>query len=328
MFTIGSTKAPVFRGSGGVLQGVAVPKAQTNGIEIAYEEQGEGEPLLLINGIGLQLVQWPDQFCEMLVERGFRVIRCDHRDVGLSTWLRDQRAPDPRLSVARRMMGRPIDAPYKLEDMADDMVGLLDALGIDAAHVTGMSMGGMIAQTMAIHHPERVQTLTSIMSTTGTIAHSYMTPRAMRVMFTPPPKDREGFIEFKVRFFRTTGGSGFAMDEKEIREHAAQAYDRAGPNISGFIRHMTAILSSGSREKALRSVRIPTMVIHGTEDPVVPPIGGRATARAIPDAELRMVRDMGHDLPPAILPTIVDDITRTALRAPLSTPSKAPRAAS
>jgi pimeloyl-ACP methyl ester carboxylesterase len=284
--------------------------ARVNGVEIAYERLGDpdGQPLLLVMGLGMQLIHWDTELCQMLVERGFHVIRFDNRDVGHSSKI-DAPVPDAR----RAMIGLRVDAPYLLSDMAADAVGLLDHLGIEAAHVVGASMGGMIAQTIAIEHPERVLSLTSIMSTTGERRAGRPKLRVWGVLVRRAPRDEQGFIEHFVRVFKMIGSRGFPFDEQRIRAEAAATYQR-DHDTAGTGRQLAAILASGDRTERLRSVRVPTTVFHGRDDPLVPFRGGRATAEAIPDAQLIAIPGMGHDLPQAIWPQLVDAIAETAAR--------------
>ncbi len=289
-----------------------MPRARSNGIEIEYETIGEGEPLLLIMGLGAQLVLWPNEFCERLADRGFRVIRFDNRDVGLSTKLHDMEKPRVKRLIVRALLGLPIEAPYTLLDMADDTTGLLDALELRDAHVVGVSMGGMIAQTMSIVHQSRVRSMTSIMSGPGNrLTVLGGKPSAMLTLLKRPPKTREEAVEREIEFFTTCGGSGYEPDLDLLREQAERAWDR-GPNPPGFARHIAAILSTGDRTAALRFVRAPTLVIHGDEDALIRPVAGRATARAIPGASLRMMPGMGHALPRGLWPRIIDEIATHA----------------
>jgi pimeloyl-ACP methyl ester carboxylesterase len=238
------------------------------------------------------MIGWPDAFCEALDARGVHVIRFDNRDIGLSSHLTDARAPD--LGAAFR--GDTSSASYTLSDMAADTIGLLDGLGLESAHVVGASMGGMIGQTLAIEHPTRVRSLTSIMSTTGEPAVGQPTQAALAVLLSPPAAGREQAIERTVNIVRVIGSPGFEIDEAELRLRTGLAYDRAYDPL-GVARQLLAIAASGDRTTALRSVAIPTLVMHGVEDPLVNVSGGRATARAIPGAELVLFDGMGHDLP-------------------------------
>ena len=285
--------------------------ARVNGMEIAYERMGDpsNPPLLLVMGLGMQLIHWDLELCEMFVDRGFHVIRFDNRDVGHSTKIA---APVP--DVRRAMLGLHVDAPYLLGDMADDAAGLLDHLGIQAAHIVGASMGGMIGQTLAIKHPERVLSLTSIMSTTGQRNVGRPKLRVWSVLVRRAPRQKQGFVDHFVRVFKMIGSRGFAFDEARIRELASATYER-DHDAAGTGRQLAAILASGDRTAGLRSVRVPTTVIHGRDDPLVPFRGGRATAEAIPDARLIAIPGMGHDLPREVWPQVVDAVAETAGRA-------------
>jgi pimeloyl-ACP methyl ester carboxylesterase len=285
--------------------------APANGIELAYQEMGDpaGEPLLLVMGLATQMIAWDEGFCGMLVERGFRVIRFDNRDIGRSTKLAAAGVPS-RFDV---MSGRRSTAPYLLRDMAADSFGLMDELGIESAHIAGASMGGMIVQTMAIEQPERVRSLVSIMSTTGSRWTGMPSWKAMGVLLGRPPRGREAAIERAVKTFAVIGSPGYPFDEERLRDVAGRSYDR-GHSAAGVSRQLHAISASGDRTQALRGVRVPATVIHGKSDPLVRPAGGRATARAIPGARLKMIDGMGHDLPRALWPTFVDEIADTAAR--------------
>jgi pimeloyl-ACP methyl ester carboxylesterase len=289
-----------------------------NGIEIAYETIGDpsNPPLLLVMGLGMQLIHWDLELCEQLAERGFYVIRFDNRDAGHSTKI-DAPVPD----IRRAMLGLRVEAPYRLSDMAGDAFGLLDQLGIEATHVVGASMGGMIAQTMAIERPERVQSLVSIMSTTGNRRVGTPKLRVWGVLMRQAPRDRDAYIERFVRVFRAIGSPGFPLDEERIRELAAETYER-GHEVAGTGRQLAAIMASGDRTPRLRSLDVPTTVIHGRADPLVPFRAGRATARAIPGARLIPIKGMGHDLPREVWDTIVDAVVETSqLRQPSAVPT-------
>jgi pimeloyl-ACP methyl ester carboxylesterase len=287
-----------------------MPNARANGIDIEYEVFGKrtDRPLLLIMGLGAQMILWDEEFCAQLAARGHRVIRFDNRDVGRSTQFDQCGVPDVMAVMGRVMMRLPVEAPYTLRDMAADAVGLLDALDIDSAHVVGASMGGMIAQAVAIDHPSRTRTLTSIMSSTGNADLPPARPEAMAALLTPPPLDRAGSIERAVQVFRVIGSPGFPFDEAHIRSVGARAYDR-GINPAGTVRQLVAILASGSRKEALGSVTVPTLVIHGADDPLVPVDAGIDTADAVPGAERMIIEGMGHDLPRPLWPRIIDAIS-------------------
>jgi pimeloyl-ACP methyl ester carboxylesterase len=290
---------------------MAEERAPANGIEIAYETIGDpSDPaLLLVMGLGMQLIHWDRELCEQLAERGFRVIRFDNRDAGRSTQID---APVP--NVVRAMAGLKIDAPYLLDDMADDAFGLLDHLGIEAAHVVGASMGGMIAQAMAIQRPERVLSLTSIMSTTGERRVGRPKLRVWSVLTRRAPQEKDAYVEHFLRVFRMIGSKGFPFDEDRFREVAAASYER-GHQPAGTGRQLAAIMASGDRTDRLQELRLSTTVIHGRGDLLVPFRGGRATARAIPGARLIAVPGMGHDMPREVWPQLVDAIADTAARA-------------
>ena len=289
-----------------------MPTVNVDDIEICYESYGpdDAPPLLLVMGLGAQMTLWTPGFVSELLERGFRVIRFDNRDVGLSTKT-DGSPPDVMALYAQAMAGQPVDAPYTLSTMAADAVGLLDALDIGAAHVVGASMGGMIAQMIAIEHPDRVLSLTSIMSTTGASDMGQPDPEAMMALLTPPPTDREGAIASTVETSRIIGGSLF--DEADARARAAEAYDRCF-HPAGAAFQIAAIAATGDRTERLRDVQVPTLVIHGREDSLVTLSGGEATAAAVPGADLLVLGQMGHDIPRVYWPQIADAIFGIAVR--------------
>jgi pimeloyl-ACP methyl ester carboxylesterase len=272
------------------------------GVELAYVQAGDpaGIPLLLVAGLSMQLHSWPDEFCALLTDRGYRVIRFDNRDRGRSTHF-DFPPPSPLAMMARRWHPR----QYTLADMAADTAGLLDALGIAAAHVAGASMGGMIAQTVAAAYPERVRSLTSIMSTTGAPRVGRPALSTWRIMFSRPARDRGEAMDHAVRVFRHIGSAGYPFDEPGIRELAGRAWDR-DPTSAGTGRQLAAIIKSGDRTGALRTVTAPTLVIHGDHDLMVHPSGGAATVQAIPGARLETINGMGHDLPRDVWPRIAE----------------------
>ena len=281
------------------------------GIRLCYETFGDpaDPPLLLIMGLATQMVAWHEDFCSKLVDEGFHVIRFDNRDIGRSTHL--DGAPTPTL---RQLLVRRPPAAYRLEDMAGDTAGLLDALGIAAAHVVGVSMGGMIAQTLAATRPERVLSLASIMSTTGGRLVGQPQLRVMPIFLKQAPRERDAFIEHTETLFKTIGSSGIQRDDAELREVAGLMYDR-GLDPNGSARQLAAIIASGNRTPALRRITAPTVVIHGTADRLVRPSGGRATAKAIAGSKLVKVEGMGHDLPRAAWDQIIAAIVENARRA-------------
>ena len=285
--------------------------AQVGDLEIAYETFGDpADPaLLLIMGLGMQMTGWDPELCGLLADEGFHVIRFDTRDVGHSTKIRDER----RVRASGVLLGSKRTAAYGLEDMADDAVGLLDALEIEAAHVVGASLGGMIAQLVAIRHPGRVLSLASIMSGPGDRWNRMPRLRVLGTFLSPTPRDREANVERAVKMFRLIGSPDYPTDEARLRERAGASYDRSYYPL-GVSRQLQAVTSSSSRKRALANLRVPTVVIHGAEDPLAPPRGGRATAKAIPGAELLEIPGMGHDLPRQLWPRIVEAIVRNARR--------------
>jgi pimeloyl-ACP methyl ester carboxylesterase len=281
-------------------------------IDIAYETFGDpSQPaLLLVMGLATQMIAWHDDFCAELAGHGFHVVRFDNRDVGRSSAMRDLPAPTLR-QLALRSKGA---AAYSLSDMAGDAVGLLDRLGIGRAHVVGASMGGMIAQTIAIEHPDRVLSLASIMSNTGARWSGQPKLATYRVLLGTPPREREKYVDHVLKVYRVIGSPDLERDEDDLRRLAARSYDR-GLNPAGSGRQLAAIIASGDRTERLGSVSVPTVVIHGTRDRLVSPSGGRATAKAIPGARLVKVEGMGHDLPRAAWPQVIGAITENAARA-------------
>jgi len=283
------------------------------GIDIAYQRFGNPDaPLaLLIMGIAGQSINWPDAFCQRLVERGLQVIRFDNRDAGLSTHMTGAPAPD----LAAALAGDFRSASYTLSDMAADAVGLLDALGFEKAHVVGASMGSFLAQTMAIEHPERVRSLTSMMSTTGNLSVGQASPEALREVFGGPRAvTREEVIEKMLRAVRAVGSPGYPADEKEVAEGAGRAYDRSY-DPAGAARQGIATIASGDRTERLRRLKVPTLVIHGLADRMCDVSGGRATAEAIPGAELVLIEGMGHNLPPGLRRPLAESIAEFVWRA-------------
>jgi pimeloyl-ACP methyl ester carboxylesterase len=291
---------------------MAEQTSRVGDIDIAYETFGDpSDPaLLLVMGLATQMIAWHDDFCAELAERGFFVIRFDNRDVGRSTAMRDLPVPTMRQLVLRDRKA----AGYTLSDMAADAIGLLDHLGIEKAHVVGASMGGMIAQTIAIEHPDRVLSLASIMSNTGSRWTGQPRLATYRVLLGVPPKERDAYIEHVVAMYRVIGSKGFDRDEDDLRRMAGLAYDR-GRNPAGSGRQLAAIIASGDRTEKLRALDVPTVVVHGTVDRLVSPSGGRATAKAIPGARFVPIAGMGHDLPRGTWPQIIRAITENAARA-------------
>ena len=294
-----------------------MPRAQTNGIELEYETFGDPTKpaMLLIMGLGVQMLGWDERFCNLLADRGFFVIRFDNRDVGLSTHTEGP-IPNPLQLMAQDYSS----ATYTLDDMADDTAGLLDELGIAAAHVAGASMGGMIGQTLAAKHPDRVLSLASIMSSTGNSEVGQPQPEAITALITPMPGDRDGYVDAAMRAFSVIGSPGYPPDEERLRDLIGRSYDRSYDPI-GFLRQLAAIMASGDRTEALRSIKAPTVVIHGEDDPLIVKSGGEATAAAIPGAKLVTIPGMGHDLPPELWPQFIDEIVENAERAAVGGPA-------
>ena len=289
-----------------------------SGIDICYETFGRpSDPaVLLVMGLGGPMGWWPTEFCEQLAERGFFVIRYDNRDTGRSTKLRQHRVT--RSDVVRAFLNLPgrgrVTAPYTLSDMAGDAVGLLDHLGLERAHLVGVSMGGMIAQLIAIEHPERALSLTSIMSTTGKRTVGYQHPKIIPVMLSSAGRTRDSYAERSLRGSKIIGSPAFPSDEDAARERAYETFDR-GWTASGVNRQMLAVLTAPDRTAALRRLDLPTTVIHGLNDPLVHRSGGKATAAAIPGAEHLEIAGLAHDLPAQLFATYIDAIARTAARA-------------
>ena len=282
-----------------------------NGITIEYESLGDpaAPPILLVMGLGMQLIAWPESFCQGLVDRGFRVIRFDNRDCGHSSKIHVRRQPNIVAALAAAWLRLPVRAPYTLDAMAADTVGLLDALGVPRAHIVGLSMGGMIAQVAAAGYPDRVLSLTSIMSSSGSRKVSQPRPDAKRALLSKPsdPDDPESVIEHLAGVFGVFGSPAFPTDRHELRERITRSV-RRGYHPAGVTRQLVAIIASGDRRRLLRKIAAPTLVIHGAEDPLVPVEAGRDTARHIDGAKLMVIEGMGHDLAPGLLPILVEAI--------------------
>lgn len=284
-----------------------MPHIKANGLDIFYDEFGDpnAPALLLIMGLGTQMVAWPESFCRDLAGQGFRVIRFDNRDIGLSQKMEGS----PRYSVPFAMfkswLGLKVRSPYTLEDMAADAVGLLDALGIRKAHIVGASMGGMIAQVVAAKYPDRCRSLVSIMSTSGARNLPGPTREAFAPMREKRPAvtDREGTIQFGMRALRAIGSPGYPASDEDLRTAISASVDRS-VYPTGFIRQLLAIMAHGSRTEMLKTIRVPTLVLHGEADPLVPVEGGRDTARLIPGAAIKTFPGWGHDLPKPLLPQL------------------------
>jgi pimeloyl-ACP methyl ester carboxylesterase len=283
------------------------------GVELCYRTYGDptAEPMLLLMGLGSPLTWWDPDLCSMLARRGYFVITPDNRDVGRSTKVGGRVT---RSMLFRAFTGLPVKAPYSMDDLARDGFALLDHLHIERAHVVGVSMGGMIAQTMAVLEPTRVRSLTSIMSTTGRRIVGWQHPRLFPVLLTPVRPGPDAYADSSVGMWRLIGSPGYPRSEQDTRDIAHATFDR-GISRGGTLRQMMAILTQPDRSRGLRDLRIPTVVIHGLADKMVHVSGGRATAAAVPGAELVLVEGMGHDLPPELFATFADAIDRTARRA-------------
>lgn len=290
-----------------------MPTVCSNGIELAYEARGEGEPLVLVSGIGMQMVVWPEGFVGGLVARGFRVVVFDNRDVGMSTKLAALGVPPVRRLLARRILGLSVAAPYTLFDMASDVAGLLDALGIERAHVVGASLGGMVAQAMAIAHGGRMKSLVSMMSHPNRRLLTAGLPHATLRLLKHPGRTRAEVVANQVAFFRTAGSTRFDRDERALAERLGRAYDRSH-DPRGFARQLAAVLATGDLTGRLGGVRVPTLVLHGSVDPIFRPAAARETADAVPGAQLRIVEGWGHDLAEGVWPVLVDAIASFAGR--------------
>jgi pimeloyl-ACP methyl ester carboxylesterase len=285
--------------------------ASVDGIDLCYQELGDpdGEPMLLVMGLGTQLVHWDEGFCELLGNEGYRVIRFDNRDAGRSTKL-DGRPPN-RLAM---LMGIRRSLAYTLGDLADDAAGLIEALGHDSAHVVGVSMGSMIAQVMGYRRPERVRSLGLMMTGSGKPIASIPRLRALGTLLSSAPRDRDAYGDYVVRIFKVIGSKRYPAGDERVRAHALAAFDR-GLNLAGTARQLHAITAAGNRTRKLRDVRAPTVVIHGSDDPLVRPVAGRSVANAIPGARFVMVPDMAHDMPPALWPLLAGELVANAERA-------------
>ena len=291
-----------------------MPQITANGLAIEYDERGNhGDPaILLIMGLGAQMLLWPEAFCDMLAEQGFRVIRYDNRDVGLSQKFDGAAVPEVKDIIAGLMAGKPLAVPYLVDDMAADAVGVLDALGIGKAHFVGASMGGMIAQVVAAKYPERALSLISIMSTSGRFGLPPGKPEAMeKLLVRPAGADRQSIVDHAVMLAEVIGSPAYPVPEKQLRAFAERSYDRSF-YPEGMPRQYAAILSSGSREALLPGIAAPTLVIHGDVDPLLPVEHGHDTARLVPGAAIEVIEGMGHNLPPQLNLRLTTLISRHA----------------
>lgn len=293
-----------------------MPKAIFNNIEIEYETFGDpsGNPLLLISGLGAQMITYLPEFCELFVKEGFYIIRFDNRDVGLSTKFDEKGVPNVFEAVMKTRSKQPFDPPYHLEDMADDAVGLLDFLKIEKAHILGASLGSMIAQVVAYRHPSRVSSLILIMGTTSNPDLPEGKPEAIQLLMTPMPAERKSYVEESVKRGKVLYGSGFPYDEDLRQKLAEEAFDRCF-YPDGQIRQLVAGLANGDRRERIKKIKVPSLVIHGEEDPLFPVECGIDLSESIPGAELLTINGMGHSLPPETWLRIVKSVVNIAARA-------------
>ncbi len=289
----------------------------SNGIEIELDDQGPpgGEPLLLIMGLGMQLVAWPDELVQQLVSRGFRVLRIDNRDAGLSSQFDHLGVPNLAWAAMRHALRLPVNAPYRIADMAADTLGVLDALGIAKVHVCGASMGGMIAQHLAAQHPERVKSLTLIMTTTGARRLPQASAQVrLALLSRPAGRDEAAIVAHLTRIVTLIGSPAYPAAPERLRERLQLSVRRAW-RPAGTARQLAAIVADGDRSALVQSIRVPTRVIHGDADPLVPVASGHDLAARIPSAVADIVPGMGHDLPQQLLPRIAEGIAANAARA-------------
>ncbi len=293
-----------------------MPNVTANGIQIEYDTFGDRSlpALLLVAGNGAQLLFWDVEFCQLLMNKGYFVIRFDNRDAGLSTKFDEAGIPDFPAAIKALMEGKPVESAYSLDDMADDAVGLLDALGIEKAHICGASMGGMIAQVIAYRHQTRVLSLTSIMSTTGNPDLPQAKPETIAAVLAPAPEGRKAFVEHMMNVWRSIWSPGFPFEENRARTFIEESYDRSYCP-QGAVRQNIALIANDDRTESLSSLRIPTLVIHGVDDPLIPVEAGKDTARVIPGARLLMINGMGHDMPKGVWAQIADAISKHAVQA-------------
>ncbi|TNE50306.1 MAG: alpha/beta hydrolase [Deltaproteobacteria bacterium] len=295
-----------------------MPKVKANDIELEYETFGrEGHPaIVLIMGLSMQMTSWPDEFCQGLADQGFYVVRFDNRDIGLSEKMHNQTAPGPIKITLRRLLRMQTQVPYTLYDMAKDTEGLMDALSIDQAHVVGVSMGGMIGQTLAATQPNRVLSLTSIMSSTGSLLWTRPKPKVLRHMLLKRPKSssEEDYLAYALDLWALLESPAYPVPQEKLRERILNSYRRSY-YPQGFLRQIAAISATGNRSGLLKKIQSPTLVIHGTDDNMIPIRGGKQTARLIPGARFHAIQGMGHNLPPGLLPQLTDLIVNHAHQA-------------
>ena len=293
-----------------------MPNVTANGIQIEYDTFGDisSPAILLIAGNGAQIYFWDVEFCELLVKKGYFVIRFDNRDTGLSTKYDEAGIPDFPAAIKALMEGKPVESAYSLDDMADDAVGLLNALGIEKAHICGASMGGMIAQVIAYRHPKHVLSLTSIMSTTGNPDLPQGKPDALAAVLAPAPAEREAYVEHMMNVWRKIWSPGFPFEETRARTFIEKSYDRSY-YPQGAVRQNIALIANGDRRPSLSTIAVPTLVIHGADDPLIAVEGGKDTARIIQGSKLLIINGMGHDMPKGVWVKIVTAISQHTMQA-------------
>jgi pimeloyl-ACP methyl ester carboxylesterase len=288
-------------------------QVRANGLSLEVEDSGpagDREPVLLVMGLGMQLTAWPQSLVDALVAAGHRVIRFDNRDIGLSTWLDHLGTPNLLWETMKLRMGLPVRTPYTMADLAADGFGVLDALGVASAHVVGASMGGMVAQRMALAAPERVRTLTSIMSSSGARRLPGPQSRVLQVMLSRPKDHSEPVVlAHYVRLFQAIGSPGYPEAVEVLRQRILDSVRRGGYHPAGSARQLAAIAADTTRAEALRDIRVPTLVVHGVADPLVPLACGEDTARRVPGAQLVTIPGMGHDLPPGVVERLLPPLT-------------------
>ena len=293
-----------------------MPNVTANGIQIEYDTFGDSScpALLLVAGGGAQMIFWDVEFCELLAKKGYFVIRFDNRDSGFSTKFEEAGIPDFQGVIKAAMEGKPVESAYSLDDMADDAVGLLNALGIEKAHICGVSMGGMIAQVISYRHPKHVLSLTSIMSSTGNPDLPQAKPETIAAVLAPAPEERGAYVEHNMNIWRKIWSPGFPFEEKRARTFLENSYDRSY-YPQGMARQNIALIANGDRRPSLSSLKVPTLAIHGADDPLIPVEGGKDTARMIPGASLLIIHGMGHDMPKGVWAEMVDAISNHTVQA-------------
>ena len=298
---------------GDIIEHHVAQQVSANSLQITYDSFGNptDPAMILIMGLGTQMIHWSDQFCQLLASNKFSVIRFDNRDIGKSTWLKDYPVPSLLDFIGNSLFSRKMNAPYLLDDMADDTLALMDVLKLDKAHLVGASMGGMIAQSIALKSPGRVSSLTSIMSTTGNRSLPKAKKRVSVKLLKPGAKDIEQYVEQSLGIWKMLHGEHFTFDRERVESMIRDSRQR-GFHPAGVARQLSAIIDSPDRTQGLQQLQVPSLIIHGDQDPLVPVECGIATAAAIPGATLKILEGMGHTLPIQLWPQIVEDIVKLA----------------